>query len=210
VSVGARSAEGFVLAGGQSTRMGRDKATLLYEGQPLIVRSVDRLTSLGLRVRIAGSRPDLAEYADVVEDRHPGCGPLSGLEAALAASDAELNVFTAVDLPHLPAMFLDWMIWRAEHTGALGTIPMLAGRPQPLCAVYHRMLHAGLARALRADDCKVMHAVERAAKGAVDAFSMERVVASRWDWSANLPVQRWFENLNTPSDLKLVERTSAR
>jgi molybdenum cofactor guanylyltransferase len=210
VTVAGRSAEGFVLAGGQSTRMGRDKATLLFEGQTLIARAVDRLTSLGLRVRIAGSRPDLAEYADVVDDRHPGCGPLSGLEAALAASDAELNVFTAVDLPHLPAMFLDWMIWRAEHTGALATIPTLAGRPQPLCAVYHRMLHAGLARALRAGDCKVMHAVENAAKGAVDAFSMERLAASRWDCSPNLPVQRWFENLNTPADLAMVAQTLTR
>ena len=101
------------------------------------------------------TRPDLSSYAPVVPDLHPGCGPLSGIEAALAATTRPLNLFLPVDLPLLPARFLSWMLRRAEITGALVTVPRANGRPQPLCAVYHRDLLAGVTASLAAGNYKV-------------------------------------------------------
>jgi len=196
---------GFILAGGRSTRMGTDKALLHYAGRPLIAHAVDSLKSAGLEPCIVGTRPDLAAYARVIEDLHPGRGPLGGIEAALASSGSERNLFVPVDLPLLPPVFLRYLLERSAITGAPATIPTLAGKPEPLCAVYCRELLDGIRESLEAGNYKVMHAIEHAVgKSSLDLFSLEAVAATRDDWPLDPPLHRWFQNLNTPADLALV------
>jgi molybdenum cofactor guanylyltransferase len=209
--------EGWVLAGGASSRMGRDKALLELGGQSLIALALEKLRALGTDLkkgpRIAGSRTDLAAYAPAVADNFPGCGPLGGIEAALAASESELNLFLPVDLPLLPVEFLRWMAARAEESAAAATFPLLAGRPQPLCAVYSRRLLPGLSAALAAGDFKVIPALESAAVGSLDAFEVEPLAAALVPatWPSEPPVQAWFRNLNAPEDYELVRsRNSLR
>lgn len=196
----------FILAGGQSTRMGRDKALLEFCGRPLIEHVLDKLRALGFSPRIAGSRPDLAPYAPIIPDNSPGSGPLAGIDAVLSVSDADLNLFLPIDLPLLPLAFLRWMTARARETSALATIPYLEGRPQPLCAIYHRDLLPWTQSALAAGDRKVMRVVENAAiasRSKLDRFDVEVIVACL-DFSAALPVHRWFHNLNTPAELGIA------
>jgi molybdopterin-guanine dinucleotide biosynthesis protein A len=198
---------GFVLAGGRSTRMGRDKALLTYAARPLIAHAVDLLKHAGLEPRIVGSRPDLASFGPVLEDLHSGCGPLGGMEAALAASESEWNIFVPVDLPLLPPAFLRYLMERAAITGASATIPTLGGRPEPLCAVYHRDLLSGITRALESGEYKVKRAIESAANAShaeIDLFGVEAVAATRADWPMEPPLYRWFQNMNTPADMALV------
>lgn len=191
---------GFVLAGGRSTRMGRDKALLQYNGRPLVEHAVYLLGEAGLEPHIVGTRADLATYAPVIEDMHPDCGPLGGMEAALAATSSEWNVFLPVDLPLLPVIFLRYLKERVDITAAAVTIPSFAGRPQPLCAVYSRSLLGGIRSAIAAGDYKVMRAVETAASAReVDIFGVEAVTASS-DWPVQLPLYRWVQNVNTPAD----------
>src|SRR5215475_7604470 len=104
--------------------MGKDKALERYGGRPLIEHAVGLLRAAGLDPHIVGVRPDLVEYAPVIEDLHPGCGPLGGIEAALVSSSSEWNVFLPVDLPFLPVVFLSYLIKRSGITGASATIPM--------------------------------------------------------------------------------------
>lgn len=185
--------------------MGADKARLHYTGRPLIERAVELLKTVGLEPHIVGSRPDLAAYAPVIEDLHPGCGPLGGIEAALATISSEWNVFLPVDLPLLPSEFVSYLIERARITGAAATIPALAGRPQPLCAVYRRVLLVGIRNSLESGNYKVMYGIENAAvRFEMDLFSVEAVAATRDDWPLLPPLHRWFQNLNTPADLALV------
>lgn len=194
----------FVLAGGQSTRMGRDKALLELDGRPLIEHALAKLRALGCSTQIIGSRPDLARFAPVIADNFFQMGPLGGIEAALAVTDAEQNLFLAVDLPWLPADFLRWIINRAGHTDALATIPRLQGLPQPLSAIYGRAMLPYLKSALAEGDAKVMRAVERAATATglrVDTFDVESVAAAQ-SWSQPIPVHFWFHNLNTPRDIE--------
>jgi molybdopterin-guanine dinucleotide biosynthesis protein A len=193
---------GFVLAGGRSTRMGQDKALLHFEGRPLVEHAVNLLREAGLVAHVVGSRPDLATYAPVVTDLHPDCGPLGGMEAALASSTSEWNAVVPVDVPLLPAVFLRYLLERAEVTGALATIPTFGGRAHPLCAVYHRNLLPAITRALAAGDYKVMRAIENSA--GMDLFSVEAVAATRDDWPLKPLLHLWFQNLNTPEDLALV------
>ena len=203
------NAESFLLAGGQSSRMGQDKALLTLHGKTLLELALEKLRTLpGPPPRIAGSRPDLSPYAEVVMDRHAGSGPLAGIEAALTATTQPLNLFLPVDLPLLPARFLAWMLARAEATGALMTVPRINGYPQPLCAVYHRDLLAPITAALGDGNRKVMSVTSTAANqlgqpGARDVFDVERV-GSAWPeltGYAPLPISRWFHNCNTPEDM---------
>ncbi len=195
-----------MLAGGHSTRMGQDKALLQVAGHSLLDLALNKLRAVPLAAapRIAGARSELSSHAPVIDDLHPGCGPLSGIEAALAASRQPLNVFLPVDTPLLPAQFLIWMVRRAEITGALVTIPRINGWPQPLSAAYHRQLLAPITAALIAGHYKVMPVVTAIAPGSQsDVFDVELVASTDPEVLAfsPLPLYRWFHNCNTPEDV---------
>ena len=182
--------------------MGTDKATLRLNGRPLVEQAIALLHTVFDDVRIVGSRPDLATYAPIVPDVREGCGPLSGIEAALALS-IDYAVFVPVDLPLLPAALLHLLVARVACTGALCTIPRFQGAIQPLCAVYHSSLLPAITASLDAGDYKVMRVVERAsgalqAWGAVDCFDLEAVLAA--GVTATWPAVRHniFLNCNTP------------
>jgi molybdenum cofactor guanylyltransferase len=201
-------AEGWVLAGGRSLRMGRDKASAEVAGRPLMQHMLDKLQAVGVRARVAGMRAPVADVAaEVLHDAHPDCGPLSGMETALANSEAALVLMVGVDLPLLEPEFLAWMLQRAAITGAMATIPRLEGEPQPLCAVYRRELLDGVTEALESGDYKVMVAVERAVGrlgcGKIDGFDAERVAATG-AWRSKRPTHWQFMNCNTPEELALA------
>lgn len=185
--------------------MGRDKALLEFSGRLLIERAVDLVREIGLEPRICGSRPELARFVPVVPDNYPGCGPLAGVEAALATSGSDLNLFVPVDLPLLPPEFLHWMITRAKATNAIATFPLVGGLPQPLCAIYSRRLLHGVRAALASRQFKMMFAVQSAAAAAcepIDTFPVESLAASLVpdSWPAHPSPQQWFRNLNSPAD----------
>jgi molybdopterin-guanine dinucleotide biosynthesis protein A len=202
-------AEGWVLAGGRSLRMGQDKAGVVLAGRPLLQHMLDKLRAVGLRTRAAGLRAPVADLAvEVFPDTHPDCGPLSGIETALEKSEAALVLIVGIDLPLLETEFLIRMLERAAITGAIATIPRLGGKPQPLCAVYRRELLGGVREALQAGDYKVMAAVERAAGGRVDGgrmdcFDAERVAATD-AWRSARTTHWQFMNCNTPEELSIA------
>jgi molybdopterin-guanine dinucleotide biosynthesis protein A len=213
--------DGWVLAGGRSRRMGRDKAGVELAGRPLLDHMLGKLRTLGLRARVAGLREEVRHHdpltgttaevlTEVVGDAHPDCGPLSGMEMALSRSEAALVLVVGVDLPLLEAEFLAWMLRRAETTEAVATIPRLLGEPQPLCAVYRRELLPGVTEALEAGDYKVMVAVARAAAGGrIDCFDAERV-ATTGAWSSAWATHSQFMNCNTPEELAVAEALLAQ
>lgn len=189
---------GYILAGGLSTRMGRDKAILEYQGAPLLLRALKLMAKVISVPRIVGTRPDLVEYAPVVPDLHFSIGPLGGIHAALRESDAELNLFLPVDLPLMSHSFLAVLLERARLTGALATVPLLNGMPQPLVAVYRRAVLPLLEEAIQRREYKVMRPIYKAQNlpGGVDFFHVELLPWSTLEWS-----YRWFRNVNSPQDL---------
>lgn len=197
----------FLLAGGRSRRMGRDKAQLDFAGQPLAAHMLGKIAALGMEATICGNRPDLALLAPVLPDPilpgEAGAGPLAGILAALEASNAALNLFLAVDIPGVPIEFLRWMTARAGQTQASLTIPFAAGRVQPLCAVYHRNLASGIRRCVESGERRVYPALRAAASG-IDAFDVESIIAAGAlnPLPAGFPHQ-WFRNLNTPLEFAL-------
>src|SRR5437763_17176932 len=127
---------GFVLAGGKSSRMGEDKASLHLAGQTLLDIACHKLLAIMPDVFIVGSRKQLG--AEAIEDIFADRGPLGGIHAALATGHAQLNLVMAVDLPFVEDKFLGYVAREAKASTAVVTLPRTADGWQPLCAVYRR------------------------------------------------------------------------
>jgi molybdenum cofactor guanylyltransferase len=146
----------FVLAGGQSTRMGTDKAFVMLDGRTLLERALDLARSVTDDVTIVGAASKFQQFGLTTEDVFPNCGPLGGIHAALRASAAELNLILAVDVPFVPAALLRYLIAKAETSqDSIAIVPRTGGRWQTLCAVYRRQFANVAETALRGGDYKI-------------------------------------------------------
>ncbi|MCC7154500.1 MAG: molybdenum cofactor guanylyltransferase [Bryobacterales bacterium] len=129
---------GFVLAGGHSTRMGRDKAGLAFRGQPLalwVARQVE--ASAGNVTLVGGEHRDWG--IPVLPDAAAGIGPLGGLVAALRSTTAAWNLILACDMPGINVPLLQELMAFSEQMGKSAVVPVHpGGRLEPLCAAYHR------------------------------------------------------------------------
>ena len=204
-----RNAIGFVLAGGRSSRMGMDKSLVPLNGRPLAALAVEILQSAGLHVSIAGGQPALASLAPLVEDHHPGLGPLSGICAALASTSARLAVFLPVDLPLLPACLVVYLLHNALVAGNAVTVPSINGFAQTFPAVLDRAVLPTLEKELQSGRRGCFSAFRAAAEslcqpiGIVPVESL--VQCGQISHPHGLPATRWFLNVNTAEDLRRSE-----
>ena len=198
-------AAGFVLAGGRSSRMGRDKALVEFGGRPLIAWSLGILEAAKLSAEIAGARSDLGAFARVVADEEQDKGPLSGICAAMTSTEAELAVFVSVDLPLLPASLISCLLSRSRITGSLVALCSVNGYPQPFPAVIRREAAGLLAEELHAGRLGCFAAFGRACSRAdreppvVPAEVLAQCGQVVHPWA--LPPALWFLNVNTSADL---------
>jgi len=130
------SVVGFVVAGGRSLRMGRDKALLPWGETDLLGHAIARLRAVTADVRIlCGPEP---RYVDrgvpVVTDVVPDAGPLAGVVAGLAAAPGRPGLFLAVDLPRVPPSLLAGLVELSGGWDAV--VPVSPRGPEPLCALY--------------------------------------------------------------------------
>ena len=200
---------GFVLAGGQSSRMGRDKALELFCGRKLIEIAIGTLRGAGIEAAIAGARSDLSGFAPVVEDAEPDKVPLGGICAAFGATSAERAAFVSVDLPLLPASLISCMIGHSRITGSAVTLCSVNGFVQTFPAVLGRVAlphFEGRLVSLQRGCYGAFHAAVEALGEAVSVLPAEvlaqsgQVVDSR-----GLPPAWWFLNVNTHAELARAE-----
>ena len=182
---------GFILAGGQSSRMGRDKALLEIAGVPLLVRTARLLEPRVAGVTVIGPPERYAALGlRVVPDDRAGLGPLGGIATALRISSSEWNLVVGCDLPYLTGEWLDWLIARARASPADAVVPESARGLEPLCAIYRARCAPTLAAALARG--------VRKATDAVAALAMEKVTVGQW--RAFEAGGALFQNMNTPDD----------
>jgi molybdopterin-guanine dinucleotide biosynthesis protein A len=158
---------GYVLAGGKSSRMGRDKALMELAGKPLLAHAVQKLRRVCMDVRVLGGNPEFTAYAPIVPDLHPECGPLGGMEAALTHSTSDWNLFMPVDMPFLPSAFLHNWVHQTlvrEKRGARLAMFTVDGVPQPTLAMIHRDVLPFVTGAVARGQFKLYPILERACK----------------------------------------------
>ncbi len=133
---GLTGAIGFVVAGGQSRRMGKDKALLAWGPSTLLDEALSRLGQVVADVRIlAGSKPAYLDRGRPVHtDALEGGGALGGIYTGLLQLERAPGLFLGVDLPFVPASLLARLLELAPGHDAV--VPVSPGGPEPLCAVY--------------------------------------------------------------------------
>ncbi len=180
-----------LLAGGQSRRMGRDKAGVLWRGEPLWQRQLGTLRACGAaEIFISGhaSGPYSAADVPIVLDRTPGGGPLAGIAAALRHARHEHVLVLAIDLPEITSAFLRDLLAQAA---AAAIVPRDAHRFEPLAAIYTRAC-LPLAGACLRDGSP---SLQRFAAAAI----AQGIAGAHVLTPAECPL---FHNVNTPSDLQ--------
>jgi molybdopterin-guanine dinucleotide biosynthesis protein A len=127
----------MLLVGGESRRMGTDKAMLKVGGERLWQRQLSVLRELAPDTLwiSARTRPDWCpEDVEVILDEPPSRGPLSGISAALARLRTSHLLVLAVDMPQMTAEHIQ-KLWSCAQSG-WGVVPKNENRFEPLCAIY--------------------------------------------------------------------------
>lgn len=148
----ANQFSGAVLAGGLSTRMGQDKASLIFGKSTLLNHQIEKLRLLGVDdLMISGWREALPDTR-LIPDDYPRCGPLGGIHACLRAAKHDAVLFLSVDVPLVPAEALRALL--DAHSGG-ATVLTVDEKREPLIAVYDRSVLPD-AEALLQSDCRAV------------------------------------------------------
>ena len=142
-----------ILAGGSSSRMGRDKALLELNGQTLLSIQVSRLRRAGVPDIMISGTDHPCPGARNIADETPHQGPLGGICACMKAARFPALLVLSVDVPLIAEETIRGLI--ASHEGGI-TVLEHAGRPEPLIAVHDCALAEEAERILRSDKRAVM------------------------------------------------------
>jgi molybdenum cofactor guanylyltransferase len=189
----------FVLTGGRSSRMGQEKSALLLNGNTLLERAIEIAHAASDDVQLLGAPylPSVGRCGiTAIPDRFPGCGPLAGIDAALASTKAALNFILSVDTPFVPQDFVRYLVERARGNDALVTYPRLASGYQPLCAVYRKGFGPIAEAALQSGHYKIDPLFARIQTCTIDDADLRKLGFG----------DEIFDNLNTPEDWERAQR----
>lgn len=188
-----------IQAGGQSSRMGEDKALKTFLGRPLIQRVVDRLAPLADELIVTTNRPK--EYAflgiRLIPDLKPGRGALGGLYTAVASASHPLVAVVACDMPFASAPLLEAGSRLMAQEGVDVVIPNSEHGYEPLHALYRRATCLpAIEAAIEADQWKV-----------IAWFPQVRVrILTPEEIQQHDPDGLAFWNVNTPDEFAEGER----
>lgn len=185
--------EGFILAGGESSRMGREKALLQIGGEPLIVRTARLVRSVAGGATVVGESVAVRALGlPILADDWPGAGPLGAIATALRMANAPWSLVVACDLPYLTKEWLEHLVARAAASEAKAdaVLAMNTRGAEPLSALYHKRAEPALRAAL-----------ERGTRKVTDGLVSLRIeVIEPAEWKRFDSEGYLFKNMNSPED----------
>jgi molybdopterin-guanine dinucleotide biosynthesis protein A len=154
-----------LLAGGESQRMGKDKATVLFRGKLLWEKQLDLLRKLEPEEILVSARTDPPWRPDdvqVVTDDPPSRGPLSGLAASLAKMRSAHLLALAIDMPFMSEIYLRYLCDQIEP--GIGVVPKIDNCAEPLAAIYPQEAAGEVRAALSGTDYSLQTLTSRLAE----------------------------------------------
>ncbi len=195
----------IVLAGGLSSRLGREKLAEVISGKSLIERAISSLSSLSREIFIVISQKQARSSlsytypgAKTVVDLYPGKGSLIGIYTGLVHSSNFLNLVVACDMPFLNLNLLRYMV--DISPGFDVVIPKEDDQTEPLHAVYSKNCAGPMKNLIERADLKITGFLD-----SVKVRYVEKEELDRFD-----PQRLSFFNINTESDLKKARMLAAR
>lgn len=189
-----------IIGGGAATRFGgRDKSRLVIDGLSIINRQVAALQPLVGEIFIVASQEE--RFADtpwrVIPDAFPGTGVIGAIATALRATEAELVVAIACDLPFLPEALLARLIELAGGPGADAAWVRTALGPEPLVACYRTSAATAVCQAIADGQLRASALGERMVIREIGTDELR---------TFGTP-ERLLANINSPDDLSTIERS---
>jgi molybdenum cofactor guanylyltransferase len=177
---------GFVLVGGNSSRMGRDKALLPWNGTTLGQYIAGIVRDACGSVLLIGDPTRFGSLGyPVYADRLPGHGPISGIVTALATTPSDWSLVAGCDMPGITPGALRLLLDEATVTKDQCVVPLGPAGPEPLCAVYHRTCLPVLEKAISEGRFKMTGVLKELSTRLVTGID-----------------PGCFANLNTPEDFE--------
>jgi FdhD protein len=185
---------GAILAGGQSTRMGSDKALLELQGQRLLERVHCTMASLFGSTLLVTNQPERYAFlpCPAVPDRFVGAGSLAGIHAALTHAATEWVFVVACDMPLLSPAVIRYLCGLIEDYEIV--VPESCNGLEPLHALYRRSC---------LPEMEAM--VTSSRKRIIELYDLKKTRRVAWHEIAQLPgADRTFLNLNTPAEFQAI------
>jgi molybdopterin-guanine dinucleotide biosynthesis protein A len=188
--------EGFILAGGASSRMGEDKSRLSLGGSTFVESAARAILAVTTQVSVVSSRPEAESHGlPLVRDLREGLGALGGLHAALASCRAEWAAVVACDIPFVTGELLARLASMCDESLDAVVPVQEDGRVQPLCALYRaRVCVEQVEELIRTDELRPRLLLSRVRARRVEFDELRDLEGSR----------RFFLNVNTPEDYALA------
>jgi len=203
--------DGFVLAGGQSRRMGQNKAAMLLGGRTLVDRAAETLGSISDKVYVVGNITGETISLPIIQD-HPfksnSRGSIVGLYTALVNAKTDWIAVLACDLPFITSELMTRMVDILRHDVTPQVIAVDAifaeqpdGRIQPLCGLYRRISSLPAIKNMLSDgDWRLQRLRERSKTRVLGLADIADIPGS----------ESLFFNLNTPEEYRLAVEIEQR
>jgi molybdopterin-guanine dinucleotide biosynthesis protein A len=174
---------GFVLVGGRSLRMGRDKAKLPLNSNLLVEDVTAKIRVVAESVALVGASQRYHDLPfECLDDLRPGLGPLAGVQTALASGRGELNLIVACDMPNIQVEWLQNLVAKAiELDSDCVVCKDSRGSIHPLCGVWKQTCLPRVSSALARRRLRLRDLVEELN-------------------AVYLPVGELIHNVNTPDE----------
>jgi len=182
---------GYILAGGKSSRMGTNKALLLVNDEPLLIRVKNVLEPFCKSIAVSGQNSDYDNLnIEMVPDLYDGCGPVSGILSSLKHSATNWNLLVSVDTPFVNKELLQLLISKIGHYDCI--VPEHEGGIEPLIGLYSREILPQLEEAINKGDYKLQRILSKLNTCYVDCnFLIKKY-------------PRLFFNVNHPGDYNSI------
>ncbi|RTZ57234.1 molybdenum cofactor guanylyltransferase [Bacillus sp. SAJ1] len=186
----------IILAGGKSSRMGKNKALLPIEGKSIIKRIAEEFTPISEEIIIIANIPeiynelDLSIFPDVPEFR--GEGPLAGIYTGIDVADEDFCLFIACDMPFVSRKIGEYLIRELKNSGVDAVIPSHQGRVHPLFGAYHKRIQPFIKENLLNGKRKMSHLLNEVNAKIIEKQDIPEELQVEWEYCL------W--NLNTLED----------
>lgn len=188
---------GIILSGGKSSRMGKNKAFIEIDGVPIIQRICNLFKTLFSEILIVTNEAELFqafEEARIHTDLIPDQGVLGGLYTGIFYASYPYAFCVACDMPFLRGPLIRYLIGKIENYEVV--VPKTRDGLQPLHAIYSKNCLGPIKKIMEQGKLKV-----------IDVYPMVRVNVVREDEFLSLdPTRESFLNVNTPEELRLIEK----
>ncbi len=180
---------GIILAGGKSSRMGKDKGVLTVNGTMMVEHVIHSLNKNVSSIIIVANNDNYNQFGfPVVKDVIHECGPMGGIYSGLLHSQTDLNIIVSCDIPFVSSELIEALSSAPDDCDIV--VPQLNGELEPLCARYRKGCALRMATYLDSGMLRL--------RSALQDFKLR--ILDPWSISGFDPNQ--LANINTPEELK--------